>query len=325
MFIISDMSNEIPLPLFVALVVGTIGLYYLRQWFKGGVCTSKKRLDGKTVVITGCNVGIGKETALELSKRGARVLMACRNTDAAAEAANEIRRATKGLVMVYKLDLASLKSVRECAEEINACEKKIDILINNAGIMMCPYMKTEEGFEMQMGTNHFGHFLFTMLLLDKIKAAHNARIITLSSLGHRFGMIDFDDMDYEKTPYNSTTAYGRSKLANILFTRELAKKLKGTGVTCYAVHPGAVRTELARHVEDFLGPFKAIPRALYYYFSKSPKEGAQTSLHCALDDQAGQETGLYYSDCRVKTPQPSAQDDEVARKLWDYSAKAVGL
>ena len=164
--------------------------------------------------------------------------------------------------------MSSLKSIRECCKEINSKEKSIDILINNAGIMMCPEMKTEDGFEMQIGTNHFGHFLFTNLLLDKIKKSTPARIVTVSSIAHNEGHIDLDDIHFERRPYGILVAYQQSKLANILFSRELAKRLKGSGVTTYTLHPGVIDTDLFQHVEDKFGPLKSIIGFLGYYPKK---------------------------------------------------------
>ena len=149
------------------------------------MCTSKRRLDGKTVVITGCNTGIGKITALDMSRRGARVVMLCRDLTRAEPAAEEIRRETQGEVVVEKMDLASLVSIKQCVERMEEKTEKIDVLINNAGVMMCPLSRTEEGFEMQIGTNHFGHFYLTNLLLPLVKkSGSGARIVTVSSLAH---------------------------------------------------------------------------------------------------------------------------------------------
>ena len=250
-------------------------------------------------------------------------------------AAADIRKETSGDVAVYRLDLASLKSVRACAKEINAKESNVDVLINNAGVMMCPLQRTEDGFEMQIGTNHFGHFLFTNLLLDKIKASAaksksedggaGARIVTVSSRAHERGRVDLDDLNWETRPYNRMHAYEQSKLANVLFTRELAKRLEGTGVSCYSLHPGVVRTELGRHIEDVVGPLKHLLWGAIFFFTKNCREGAQTSIYCAVDERAGRETGLYYSDCRVKLEMPQARDDEMAKKLWEASVKATGL
>ncbi len=309
----------------VAVLV-LVALYFLRKFFAGGVCHSKAQLKGKTVIITGCNTGIGKETVRDMSKRGARVVMACRNLELANQAANEIQEETRGDIRVVQLDLASLKSVRQCAKDILEEEDRIDILINNAGVMTCPLMKTEEGFEMQMGTNHLGHFLFTNLLLEKIKSGNRpARIVNVSSLAHTGGNIDLDDLHFRNKPYNRVMAYCHSKLANVLFTRELAKRLKGTKITTYALHPGSVKTELARHVEVYLGPLKHVLWLIVGFFCKTPKQGAQTNIYCAVDEACANETGLYYADCAVKTPCKAALDDDMAEKLWGLSEKEVGL
>ncbi|XP_072180521.1 retinol dehydrogenase 13-like [Diadema setosum] len=305
----------------VSLVV--VGLM-LRRWLQGGRCYSKARLDGKTVIITGCNTGIGKESAKDLAQRGARVIMACRDLKKAEEAQLwVIKESGNKDVVVKKLDLASMKSIREFAEQILREEKNVEILLNNAGIMMCPQWQTEDGFEMQFGVNHLGHFLLTLLLLDLLKASAPSRIINVSSLGHQFGRMDFDDMMMTKN-YEAMAAYGRSKLANILFTRELARRLDGTGVTSYAVHPGGVDTDLARHLGTYTIFFKPL-HPIVRLFSKTSEQGAQTSIYCCVDEKTAGETGLYYSDCAVKVPSKAAQNDDDARKLWDLSLKLVGL
>merc|ERR1712227_346580 len=163
--------------LILAVIAGL--LYLLKWWMQGPKVTSKAKLDGKTVVITGANTGIGKTTALDLSKRGAKVVMLCRDMERAEKAAEEVREATKGEVIVHKLDLAALASVRECAEQLGNSPEKIDILINNAGIMACPKMKTKDGFEMQFGTNHLGHFLLTNLLMPQLKKAAPERGLSM--------------------------------------------------------------------------------------------------------------------------------------------------
>merc|ERR1712115_481755 len=187
-----------------------------------------------------------------MSKRGAKAVMLCRNIEKAEEAAEEIRKATKGEVIVHKLDLADLASVRECAEQLGNSLEKIDILINNAGIMACPKMKTKDGFEMQFGTNHLGHFLLTNLLMPQLKkAAPGARIVNVSSMAHKSGRINWEDIHYEKTPYHRFTSYSQSKLANVLFSKELARKGEGSGVNAYALHPGVIATDLGRHMENW--------------------------------------------------------------------------
>merc|ERR1712172_455755 len=184
--------------------------------------------------------------------------MLCRDMEKAEKVAAEIRDETKGDVICHKLDLADLASVRECAEQLGNSLEKIDILINNAGIMACPEMRTEEGFEMQIGTNHFGHFLLTNLLMPQLKkAAPTARIVNVSSLAHTRGQMQWEDINWKETPYNAIQAYGQSKLANILFTKELAKKGEGSGVNAYALHPGVINTELGRHLQDTCGAMEA--------------------------------------------------------------------
>ena len=186
-----------------------------------------------------------------MAKRQARVIMACRSVERGEKAAEEVRRASGSSNVVFQqLDLASLTSVRRFCERVLKEEPHIDILINNAGIMACPYWKTEDGFEMQFGVNHLGHFLLTNLLLDRLKEAPAARIVNVSSGAHGYAMakgINFDDINSEKS-YNTMKAYGQSKLANILFTRSLARQLEGTTVTTNSLHPGVIRTELTRHL-----------------------------------------------------------------------------
>uniref|UniRef100_A0A0N8BA79 Putative Retinol dehydrogenase n=1 Tax=Daphnia magna TaxID=35525 RepID=A0A0N8BA79_9CRUS len=196
------------------------------RWFQGPRCTNLVRLDGQVAVITGANTGIGKETARELSRRGAQVVIACRDIEKAEDAAREISSETKNAVTTVKLDLASLNSIRMAAQSLKIQQPKIHLLINNAGIMVCPQWKTEDDFEMQLGVNHLGHFLWTLMLLDNVKEAAPSRIINVSSIAHTRGRMDFDDIMMEKN-YEPTRAYCRSKLANILFTKELADRLRG--------------------------------------------------------------------------------------------------
>ena len=308
------------------VATGIVSLWLGRKFFKGPYYNGNERLDGKTVVITGCNTGIGKETALDLSKRGARVVMACRNLDLANIAANDLKvKNPAANLSVCQLDLADLSSVRKCAQEIMEKEKRLDILINNAGVMVCPEMKTKDGFEMQIGVNHFGHFLFTNLLLKMIKASAPARIVTVSSYAHTQGKIDLEDINFEKKPYSRIGAYCQSKLANVLFSNELARRLKGTGVTCYSLHPGTVATDLPRHVNDMLGPLKYLFAAMGLYFIKTPESGAQTTIMCAVDESLAEESGQYYEDCHKSKPIQVANDEELANKFWKFSEEAVSL
>lgn len=308
----------------VAFVAGT-GVLALRRWLAGGVCRSKVRLDGKTVLITGANTGIGKQTALDMAQRGARVILACRDMNKALLAADEIRQQSgNGNVVVKKLDLASLQSVRDLAKDVQENEKRLDILINNAGIMMCPKWKTEDGFEMQFGVNHLGHFLLTNCLLDLLKKSAPSRIVIVSSLAHEKGLIHFDDINLDKD-YKREKSYRQSKLANVLFCRELAERLQGTDVRVYSLHPGVIRTELGRHLFPTLALWKRIIVMPFLMLIKSPWEGAQTTIYCAVDESLANVSGLYYSDCAPKTAAPQAQDDVAAKKLWELSASMVGL
>ncbi|XP_067091046.1 retinol dehydrogenase 11-like [Osmerus mordax] len=313
-------------PKTIALVTITgVGLFAVRRWMSGGVCRSKARLDGKTVLITGANTGIGKETAVDLASRGARVILACRDMTRANQAAEDIRqRSGNGNVIVKKLDLASLQSVRQLAEDILASEERLDILINNAGVMSCPKWQTEDGFEMQFGVNHLGHFLMTNCLLDLLKKSAPSRIVNVSSLAHEKGEIHFDDINLDKD-YSPWKSYRQSKLANVLFTRELAKRLKGTRVTTYCLHPGIIHTELGRHFWPTMPLWKRVVYQPLMLLIKSPTEGAQTSIYCAIEESLNNQSGLYYSDCVPKAVAPQGQDDEAAKKLWELSASMVGL
>ncbi|XP_018583404.1 retinol dehydrogenase 12-like isoform X2 [Scleropages formosus] len=286
----------------------------LGQWLCG------ERLSGKTVLVTGANSGIGKETARDLAKRGARIILACRDMAKAEAAQKEIIEDSGNQdVVIRRLDLSDIKSIREFAEIINK-EKQVNILINNAGIMMCPYSKTVDGFEMQFGVNHLGHFLLTYLLSDLIKRSAPARIINVSSMAHSWGTIRLDDLNSE-TSYDSRKAYCQSKLANILFTRSLAKQLQGTGVTAYALHPGVVQTELSRHLSIPLKFAWMVGRP----FTKNSVQGAQTSIYCAVAPELEKESGGYYSDCAPATCTRSAMDEEIAQKLWELSCRMLAI
>ncbi|KAI8505548.1 hypothetical protein Bbelb_167370 [Branchiostoma belcheri] len=323
-------------PWWLLFVLAAVLYVPARRWAAGGVCESRARLDGKTVIITGANTGIGKVTARDMAERGARVIMACRSLEKAEEAAKEIRSQTGNKnVAVHKLDLASLTSVRQFAKVINDAEPRLDVLINNAGVMGCPRWETEDGFEMQLGVNHLGHFLLTNLLLDKLKQSAPSRVVTVSSLVHAFtnGM-DFDDINYEKD-YSPNKAYDRSKLANVLFSRELAKRLKGTGVTSNCLHPGVIMgSELMRFQrEQWQKKFGELVAAalsklvggLFSVFGKTVEEGAQTSICLAVAEELEKTTGLYFSDCVPKETSAAGKDDKAAARLWDVSERMVGL
>ncbi|XP_062912435.1 retinol dehydrogenase 13-like isoform X1 [Mobula hypostoma] len=314
------------LPLSVAgTVVG--GMVLVKDYVTGGNCPSSATVSGKTIIITGANTGIGKETAQELARRGGRIILACRNMEKCEAAAREIRGKTLNHhVYARHLNLASLKSIREFAKRVTEEEENINILINNAGVMRCPHWQTEDGFEMQFGVNHLGHFLLTNLLLDKLKKSGKSRIINVSSLAHVAGEIDFEDLNWEKRKYNTKAAYCQSKLANVLFTNELAKRLDGTGVTANAVHPGVTDTELGRHTGMHKSSFSSTALGpLFSLLVKSPKLGAQASVYLSVAEELEGISGKYFDVMRQKDPSPQALDAETARRLWESSARLVGL
>ncbi|XP_006011723.1 retinol dehydrogenase 14a [Latimeria chalumnae] len=320
-----------------ALGGGALALALLRRYYyffsprgsSKGLAAAMRRctMEGKVVIVTGANSGIGRATAAELLRQRARVIMACRDPGRAQEAAEGIRREVgeeqRGQLVVKQLDLASLRSVRSFCAEILKEEPRLDVLINNAGIFQCPYMKTEDGFEMQFGVNHLGHFLLTNLLLELLKTSAPSRIVVVSSKLYKYGEINFDDLNSEQS-YNKSFGYSRSKLANILFTRELARRLEGTGVTVNALHPGIVRTNLGRHINI---PLLAKPlfNVVSWAFFKTPLDGAQTSIFLATSPETEGVSGKYFGDCKEEELLPKAMDDTVARKLWDISEVMVGL
>jgi len=282
-------------------------------------------LQGKVAIITGSNTGIGIITAKELARMGAHVIVAGRNTQKCEEAVQSIKKEVGDTANVefIPLDLASLKSVREFAGTFKAKNLPLHILVNNAGVMALPTRETtEDGFEMQMGVNHLGHFLLTNLLLDVIKSSAPARIVNLSSAGHAFGGIDFDNFMLEKN-YGAWKAYGNSKLANILFTKELAQRLDGTSIEVNAVHPGYVATELSKNIGGSFGSF--IRGFSDRVFAKSPEDGAKTSIYVAVNPELKGVTAKYFADCAEKTPSAAARNMEDAKKLWEVSEKLTGL
>ncbi|XP_017261834.1 retinol dehydrogenase 12, like [Kryptolebias marmoratus] len=283
--------------------------------------SSDVKLSDKTAVITGANTGIGKETAIDLSKRGARVILACRDMEKAQAAVKEIAESSgNDDVICMKLDLSDSKSIREFAEAVNKNEPKLNLLINNAGVMVCPYGKTADGFEMQIGVNHMGHFLLTYLLMDLIKRSAPARIVTVSSMAHSWGSINLEDINSEKC-YNKNKAYAQSKLANVLFTRSLAKRLEGTGVTAYSLHPGVVQTDLWRHLSGPQQFFMKMARP----FTKDSIQGAQTTIYCAVEPSLEKESGGYYSDCAPANCSVAGKNDKLAEKLWQLSCQMLSI
>ncbi|XP_072548130.1 dehydrogenase/reductase SDR family member 13b.1 isoform X1 [Salminus brasiliensis] len=311
------------------LVVGLVVAAYvlLRKFVAGARCTSRAKLHGKTVIVTGSNTGIGRETAVDLARRGARVILACRSKIRGEAASAIVKRDSRSSNVVFmQLDLASLKSVRSFAETFLRTEKNLDILVNNAGVYM--QGRTEDGLGMMFGVNHIGHFLLTHLLLDRLKECGPSRIVNVSSVAHQFGSLDFNLLSAHKefgtgnSVIDVTKIYSNSKLCNVLFTHELAKRLQGTKVTCYSLHPGVISTELTRYQNPLL---RKLLKPISALFSKDVEAGAQTTLHCALQEGIEGLSGQYFSNCSVKKVHPKARDDAVAKKLWEVSEKLCSL
>ncbi|XP_074588114.1 short-chain dehydrogenase TIC 32 B, chloroplastic-like [Curcuma longa] len=284
---------------------------------------------GLTVIITGGSSGIGAETARVLALRGAHVIIGARNLEAANTVKQNILSSIPSArIDIIQIELSSLKSVRGFAEKFLAMDLPLNILINNAGVMYCPFQLSEDGIEMQFATNHLGHFLLTNLLLEKLKITAEktgieGRIVNVSSVAHVYPYkegIMFDKLN-DKKAYNDMSAYGQSKLANILHSNELARRLKeqGVNVTANSVHPGLIKTNLGRHAACFM----IILRALTFVLWKSIPQGASTTCYVALHPSLKGVSGKYFADNNLEKPTKMARDDALAKKLWEFSEELV--
>ncbi|CRK97376.1 CLUMA_CG010766, isoform B [Clunio marinus] len=283
---------------------------HFRWYVRRAKYTKLTRIDGKVVLITGANTGIGKANAIDLARRGGKIYIACRDELRGQKALKEIKLASGSInVHLLKLDLASLDSVREFSKEFHKLERKLHILINNAGVIG-PQRTTKDGFELTFGVNHLGHFLLTNLLLDLIKEAAPSRIVVVSSTAHKLGKITREDL-MRIHNYKEFSVYSQSKLANVLFANELARKLKGTGVTVNSCHPGVVKTEIGRDVS-----YQTYFEALFGPWMKTVEEGAQTQIRLAVDPELENVTGKYFADCEEDTMSKYAKDEELAAWLW---------
>ncbi len=297
-------------------------------------------LAGKTVIVTGASGGLGEETARALASKGAAVTITARNREKGEAAAEQIRRSTGNpAVDVYSLELVDLESIRAFAVRWQEEKGALNILVNNAGIMACPFSKTKNGWELQFATNHIGHFLLTCLLVPALRRGAPARIVNLSSAGHKLGQINLDDPHFEQGEYDKWTAYGRSKTANILFSVELNRRLGSAGITANAVHPGGIQTELGRHLDESdiavlmarAGRNPADPAAMKF---KTIPQGAATSVWAAAAPSLEGQGGLYLEDCQIGIVSkdaglnggylPYAMDEATAGRLWELSESWVG-
>lgn len=291
-------------------------------------------LSGKVALVTGASGGLGAETARALAQAGARVILAARDTAKAESVADTIRQSSDSArASVLPLDLASLKSVRGFADLLLAGHDRLDILVNNAGVMACPLGKTADGFETQFGTNHLGHFLVTCLIAPALLKGAPGRVVSLSSRGHQLSPVVFDDINFERRPYDKWLAYGQSKTANVLFAIALERRLAGSGVHATAVHPGVIMTDLARHMvsDDFAILQARQPGGKLKL--KSVEAGAATSVYAATAPDLEGRGGLYLEDCDVALVDDSstaggvrsyAVDPQAAERLWEVSEQMVG-
>nr|MBI1228794.1 SDR family NAD(P)-dependent oxidoreductase [Cytophagales bacterium] len=285
---------------------------------------------GRIIIVTGANSGLGYETALALAKKGAKMIMACRSSSKATIAKEKIQQQVPNADLeVMEIDLSSLQSVRKFAKAFQAKYKTLDVLINNAGVMAPPYSKTEDGFELQLGANYLGHFLLTGLLLEIIVKTPQSRVVTLSSLVHKNGVINFDDLQSE-TSYNAMKAYSQSKLACLMFSFELQRRLEKAGnlqTISTASHPGIADTELSRNMPKFiyyLAKYTVAP-----FFTHAPSEGAKPTILAAIGDAKG---GDYFAPTGLRemkgkpgkaTATELSKDSDTAKRLWDVSEKLV--
>ena len=284
---------------------------------------------GRTAIITGANTGLGYETAAALAAKGAHVVLAVRNLEKGKAAADLIARATPGAgVALQELDLTSLDSIGAAADQLRSDHQSIDLLINNAGVMFTPKSTTKDGFELQFGTNHLGHFALTNLLLDRVVAVPGSRVVTVSSVGHRFARgIRFDDLQWELS-YSRVGAYGQAKLANLLFTYELQRRLQGTNTIAVAAHPGGSRTELTRN----LPPLVAAATRLVEPLFQGADMGALPTLRAATDP--GVLGGQYYGPDgfaeqrgypKIVSSSEASHDTDAQRRLWTVSEELTSV
>lgn len=292
-------------------------------------------LRGKVAVVTGASGGLGEETARAFAAHGARVVLTVRNLEKGNTVARAIRASTGNeQVEVEELELGSVASVRACAQRLLARHTALHILVNNAGVMACPFARTDDGFELHFGSNHLGHFLLAGLLLPALRRGAPSRVVSVSSIGHRVSRIVFEDLNFKKRTYNPWLAYGQSKTANVLFAVEFDRRFGPLGVHAYAVHPGSIPTELDRHLtaEDLAAIERHTPGEKTE--AKSVAAGAATAVYAATAPELEGQGGVYLEDCHVAEVSDAkaanegvksyAVDPAVARQLWSVSEELVG-
>ncbi|CAG0890376.1 unnamed protein product [Darwinula stevensoni] len=287
-------------------------------------CHSRRRLDGKTILITGATSGIGEATAVKLAARGARLLLACRNVQKAEIVAKRIAASTKNTkIEVRYVDLTRLQTVRALADRIRAEEEKLDVLILNAGAGKVSYPKelTEDDLEYNMAVNYFSNFLLVNSLLDVLKRSEGeSRVVVVSSFFHALGTMNLENLNYEKYFYR-LNAYSDAKLAEILMVKELARRLQGSRVTVNSLHPGVVRTNIFLQLPLW---YRTLIGIVWFYM-KTKEEGAETVVHCAACESVQGISGAYFVNCQERRPSKKAQDEKLARMLWHRTLYYVNL
>lgn len=292
----------------------------------GSSATTSSSMSGKTVIVTGANAGIGKVTARELARMGARVIMVCRDEGRGAAAQEEVRAAAAepDAVELLLVDMASQASIRAGAERFCARHERLDVLVNNAGLILNERRTTVDGLEATFATNHLGYFLFTHLLRDVLERGGPARVVNVASEAHRFGSLDLDDVNFERRAFREMRVYGTTKLMNILFSRELARRLReaGSAVTSNSLHPGTIVSGFGREASWMIKSFYKLLGGL---FLKTPEQGARTQLFLASAPEVEGVSGAYFSNCKRARPSAAARDDDAAARLWALSEKLCGL
>lgn len=276
----------------------------------------------KRILVTGANSGMGKALSLRLAREGHQVIMLCRDRGRGQEALDELRRESgNDALRLLLCDLASLASIGQAAREFLSEYDSLDVLINNAGVILPRRRETSDGFELQFGVNHLGHFALSLSLMPAILKGAEPRIVIVSSGAHALGDIHFDDIGLKRN-FNLVKAYSRSKLANLLFCRELAQRLSDSGVSVNCLHPGAVGTSMG--IDRDTG-FGKLAMALLRPFFKTPDQGADTAYYLAVSDEVRGRSGGYYVNRRIRSPSARARDPELARRLWELSESMTGI
>ena len=284
--------------------------------------TVTRDLAGKTVLLTGGNSGIGLEASVKLAGRGAEVVIVARDPKKGEAAVAEVKkRSGAEAVSLLLCDFSSLKDVKRLAADFRAKHSRLHVLVNNAGGVSPDRKVTRDGYEQTFAVNHLAPFLLTAELLDLLKKSAPSRVVVTASVAHGRGTIDFDDLGYEKGGYFIMSAYARSKLANVLFASELARRMAGTGVTAFSLHPGAVRTNIWSHAQWYAQPLLAIAKL----FMVTQEAGGDVIVHVATEPGLESSSGAYFDKKRLTKPARIARDEALAKKLWDVSEKLVAI